>query len=83
MEVQVLSSPPNMKKQNAEMTITFSDGSTKTIILKKVLVIDTSGKQEMSFRETTGGDWILTVTKSFLENKELADRFLSVEKIPA
>lgn len=71
-----------MKKQNARLTVTFKDGSAKEIILKKIIVIDKPGKQEMSFRETSNGEWVVAVTKSMLENKQLAQDFLTASKIP-
>jgi len=71
-----------MKKQNATLKINFSDDTSKSITLKKVIIVDTPGKQELSFRETANGEWIMTVTKSLLENKQLANQFLEVSKIP-
>lgn len=71
-----------MKKQNARLTVTFENGSARVITLKKVIVIDTSGKQELSFRETSNGEWVMAVTKSMLESKQLAQEFLAASKIP-
>ena len=71
-----------MKKENATLKINFSDDTSKSITLKKVIIVDTPGKQELSFRETANGEWIMAVTKSLLENKQLANQFLEVSKIP-
>lgn len=65
----------------ATLTVNFSDGSSKTIELKKLIEIDTHGVQEIGFRQTKSGEWLMTCTKSFLEGKNLSDHsFLTVSK---
>lgn len=56
----------------AVLCLRFDDGSVKNITIDKAIEINTSGKQELSFRETNKG-WVMAFTKSILEGHKLAD----------
>ncbi len=65
----------------ATLKLSFEDGSSKEIELKKVLLIDTplSARQELSFRESASG-WVMAVTHGLLDGKKLSSNFCTVTK---
>lgn len=70
-------SEPHMKP--AKLTLHFNDGTTQEIELIKAIELDTSGRQEISFRETPKG-WVMAFTKSVKEGKMFGDLMLTAEK---
>jgi hypothetical protein len=57
-----------------KLTLTFKDGTTKTIELKNAIEIDVKGphKQSIEFRQTNGDTWIMSFTKSFFDGKKIS-----------
>lgn len=67
----------------ATLTLAFDDGTVREIPLTKAIEIDTSGRREISFRETANG-WVMTFTKSLKDGKTFdAHNFITVSKDPA
>jgi len=56
----------------ATLTINFEDGTYREIPIVKVLEASVPGTQEVSFRETSNGQWIMVMTKSVRGNKKLS-----------
>lgn len=67
----------------ATLTLAFDDGTVREIPLTKAIEIDTSGRREISFRETANG-WVMAFTKSLKDGKTFdAHNFITVSKDPA
>jgi hypothetical protein len=63
----------------ATLTLNFTDGTSKEILIDRVIEIDTPGKQEISFRETPKG-WVMAFTKSVKDGKMFAENTLKLTK---
>lgn len=64
----------------ATLTITFEDGTAKTIVLANAIEMNVSAerKQSIEFRETSSGEWVMAFTKPLLEGRKFSS--ISVRK---
>lgn len=68
-------------KRKAKLTLSFDDGTTKEIIIDRVLQFDVPGASIGFNQQPKDGTWYMHFKTGLFEGKKLADDFLTVSKI--